>query len=71
MPALEDQDLPIRAATLVGRAHPVHPSPSQDGLALEIMSNRELAYWGQQFGIDTPYLIVPAGWGEWLPVVDT
>jgi hypothetical protein len=64
MPALTDIDLPaITGSTPTG--HPPHPSPTRDKLTLERMSPRELGYWGQIFGVDTPYLMVPLGWGEW------
>jgi len=36
---------------------------------LEAMSAHERAWWGRRFGVDTPYLMTPAGWGEMIPLV--
>lgn len=44
------------------------PSPSIDGLSLERISSREAAYLGHVFGVDTPYVDVPLGWGEREPI---
>lgn len=65
MPPLPDPDQPILSPANQPRARPQHPSPSHDGLGLEVMSGKEIAYHGQVFGVDVPYLIVPLGWGEW------
>lgn len=35
---------------------------------LETMSMAELGWWGQRFGVDTPYYATPTGWGEWIPL---
>lgn len=67
MPPL-DVLAPVLPATEAGRARPVHPSPMIDGLRLEVLSPREIAWWGRRFGIDTPYVMVPTGWGEWVPL---
>lgn len=64
MPALDDP------APILGSApfyHPAHPSPSRDGLRLEVMSPKEIAYHGHIFGVDIPYLMWPTGWGEFIP----
>lgn len=74
MPALSDTNEispPITRYPATPRARPIHPSPTVDGLALEVMSGKEIGYHGQRFGIDRPYLMVQSGWGEWLPLVDT
>jgi hypothetical protein len=70
MPALPDQDPMILAAANQPKARPQHPSPLLDGLALEVMSGKEIGYHGQIFGVDVPYLMVPLGWGELAPLVD-
>ena len=80
MPTLPDQfqDPPVANALHSGMApngkpiaRPNHPSPSRDGLALEVFSDKELGYHDQIFGVDTPYWYEPAGWGEWLPLIDS
>lgn len=68
MPALDVQQQPIAPVVLAARSAPVHPSPSRDQLRLERMSDKEILWWGERFGIDTPYLAVPLGWGEWSPL---
>jgi hypothetical protein len=68
MPPL-DTPQQILPATLVANARPAHPSPSIDGLRLEVLSPKEASYWGHVFGVDTPYLMVPTGWGEWIPLI--
>jgi hypothetical protein len=67
---MDDETPAIQSPTLVPRGRPMHPSPSRDGLRLEVMSAKEIGYWNHRFGIDTPYLIVPTGFGEWLPLID-
>jgi hypothetical protein len=69
MPPLPDSQRPVAAALGVPRARPAHPSPTRDGLRLEAMSAKEIGWWGNRFGIDIPYLMVPTGWGEWEPLV--
>jgi hypothetical protein len=72
MPPLTDiVQQPISMAPAVPHARPAHPSPTVDGLRLEVESARELGYHGQRFGIDVPYLMLPLGWGEWSPLVGT
>lgn len=72
MPPLTDRTVaPIQGPSLTPRAHPGHPSPTRDGLLLEVLSVREVGYHGRRFAIDTPYWIVPLGWGEWAPLVDS
>lgn len=71
MPALDDSDqlAPITSAVAVPRARAQHPSPLIDGLRLEVLSVREAGYWDHVFGVDTPYLMAPAGFGEWIPLI--
>jgi hypothetical protein len=72
MPALPDTATfapPVRGPLQRPRAHPQHPSPTRDGLALEIMTAKEIGYHNLRFGIDTPYWMVPLGWGEYAPLV--
>lgn len=71
MPALDDDDqqAPILPAVLVPKARAQHPSPIIDGLRLEAISPKEAGYLGHVFGVDTPYLMVPTGWGEWIPLI--
>jgi hypothetical protein len=47
---------------------PVHPN-RRWGLRLEAKSPREQLWWGRRWGIDTPYLAYPLGFGEWAPLV--
>lgn len=61
---------PIRAPSLMPRGRPQHPSPSLDGLRLEVMSAKEIGYHGHIFGVDVPYLMVFSGFGEVIPVFD-
>lgn len=69
MPPLPNQDMPIGRMPATPPARPQHPSPIVDGLRLEVMTGRELAYHDHRFGIDVPYLMLPLGWGEWSPLV--
>lgn len=69
MPALPDRDEPIVGPSVVPPARAQHPSPLIDGLRLEVMSIREAGYFGHVFGVDTPYLMLPTGWGEWIPLI--
>ncbi len=69
MPALDDGGTLIYPPSMMPPGRPVHPSPSLDGLRLEVKTARELAYYGHVWGIDTPYLMVPTGFGEYIPLI--
>jgi hypothetical protein len=65
---------------LAGVTHAVIESPADHGEqrfpipwpgmpnSLEVLSATERTWWGNRFGIDTPYYATPAGWGEWIPL---
>lgn len=68
MPELDIQQEPIRSPTASPRARPTRPSPAISLLRLEALSVREIGYKDHRFGIDTPYLATPLGWGEYAPL---
>lgn len=68
MPELDIQQDPIRSPTSSPRARPTRPSPAISLLRLEALSVREIGYKDHRFGIDTPYLATPLGWGEYAPL---
>lgn len=68
MPPLHIRQVPIASPTASPPARAVHPSPRREGLGLEAMTPRELIWWGQRFGIDTPYLAILTGFGEAIPL---
>lgn len=69
MPALDDGLPVIQGPSMTPPARPAHPSPKRDGLRLEVMSAKEIGYHGAIFGVDTPYWMVPTGFGEWIPLI--
>lgn len=69
MPPLPDQDQPLTPSVPFAHGRNGHPSPLVDGLRLEVMSDREIGYWGHRFGIDTPYFYTFTGWGEIIPLI--
>ncbi len=68
MPPL-DSPAPIQSPSLSPTYHPVHPSPTLNGLRLEGMSSKEVGYHGHIWGVDTPYLFVFSGFGEVIPLI--